>query len=564
MATKKLDVESVGEAYLALLKARGIDYIFANGGTDFAPVVEGLARAQAKGIPMPETIPIAHENCAIGMAHGYYIATGRPQAVMVHVTVGTANAICNLMNATRENVPIFFCAGRTPIHEDGVLGARSNVIHWAQEMFDQAGMLRELVKWDYELRDGLQLETVVDRALSISMSEPKGPIYLSLPREVLAGKMDGLVVNDRVAAAEPTAPNPAGIERAAQILAQAQNPLIITAASGVDQETVPLLAKMAERFALPVVEFRSRYVCLPSNHPMHLGGEVDPYIVDADAILVLDTDVPWLPFFKEPKKGCKLIQIGPDPLFSRIPIRSFNAEVAIASTVRNALGPLTAALRKAMADKGDAIEKRRKKIAAEREKHHARIAGVRHNGKITKAWLSKCVSDAKTADTIVVNEYPLFRGLMSFTKPGTWFGAGPAGGLGWGLPAALGVQLAKPDATVISACGDGSYMFANPVACHQVSEALKLPVLTVVCNNRRWNAVRMAALEVYPDGAASRANRMPITSLEPSPRFEKVVEASGGYGERVEEPDELPAALERAMKVVKQEKRQALLNVITE
>src|SRR3970282_519547 len=98
MAGKKLNVASVGEAYLALLKARGIDYVFANGGTDFAPGVEGLARAQAKGIPMPETIPIAHENCAIGMAHGYYIATGRPQAVMVHVTVGTANAICNLMN----------------------------------------------------------------------------------------------------------------------------------------------------------------------------------------------------------------------------------------------------------------------------------------------------------------------------------------------------------------------------------------------------------------------------------------------------------------------------------
>ncbi len=105
---------------------------------------------------------------------------------MVHVSVGTANAICGLMNAARDRIPILLTAGRSPILEAGALGARDLRIHWGQEMFDQAGMVRELVKWDYELRDARQVDAVVDRAVGIATTEPKGPIYLTLPRELLA------------------------------------------------------------------------------------------------------------------------------------------------------------------------------------------------------------------------------------------------------------------------------------------------------------------------------------------------------------------------------------------
>ncbi|NDH51647.1 MAG: hypothetical protein EBY24_06605 [Betaproteobacteria bacterium] len=141
--------------------------MFANAGTDFAPLIEALARAEAdkssRRYPTPLLVP--HENVAVAMAHGYYMATGRVQAVMVHVTLGTANAINGIYNAARQNIPILFTAGRTPILESGLEGSRNNYINWAQELFDQAGMVRELVKWDYELRHPLQLETVVDRAL---------------------------------------------------------------------------------------------------------------------------------------------------------------------------------------------------------------------------------------------------------------------------------------------------------------------------------------------------------------------------------------------------------------
>ena len=184
MPARKAD--SVATAYLALLAERGVEYLFGNAGTDFAPIVEAYAEAEQKGTRVPQPILATHENLAVTMAHGYAMVSRKIPAVMVHVSVGTANMVCAAMNAARENVAILLTAGRSPITEAGLLGSRDGYIHWAQEMYDQAGMIRELVKWDYELRNGEQLETVVDRALSIAATEPRGPVYLSLPREVIA------------------------------------------------------------------------------------------------------------------------------------------------------------------------------------------------------------------------------------------------------------------------------------------------------------------------------------------------------------------------------------------
>src|SRR5580704_15854397 len=183
---------SVAAAYLALLAERGVPYLFGNPGTDFAPIVEAYAEAARTGAPAPQPMLAAHENLAVSMAHGYAMVSRRIPAVMVHVSVGTANMICAAMNAARENVAILLTAGRSPLTESGLLGSRDGYIHWAQEMYDQAGMLREIVKWDYELRNAEQLATVVDRALAIAGSEPRGPVYLSLPREVIAAPASGL------------------------------------------------------------------------------------------------------------------------------------------------------------------------------------------------------------------------------------------------------------------------------------------------------------------------------------------------------------------------------------
>src|SRR6185436_250927 len=302
MARKELPVESVAEAYLALLAERGIEYLFANAGTDFAPMVEAYAKAAHSGLPAPKPLIATHENLALSMAHGYAVASGRVPAVMVHVSVGTANALCGVLNAARENVPILFTAGRSPLTEEGLTGARDTYIHWAQEMFDQAGMLREMVKWEYELRNGVQLETVVDRALTIAISPPEGPVYLSLPREVLAAPLPGFAYDSptRRVAASPPAPDEAAVAAAARLLAAARTPLIVTADAGRDRAAVPALAEFADQFAIPVVEHRQRHLNLPADHPCHLGYNPGALLDGADAILVIDCDVPWTPSREAP------------------------------------------------------------------------------------------------------------------------------------------------------------------------------------------------------------------------------------------------------------------------
>src|SRR3982074_1655440 len=130
------------EAYLSRLAERGIEYVFANAGTDFAPIVEALSKPSG-GKTYPRFITVPHENVAMAMAHGYYRTCGKPAAVMVHVTVGTANSMNGLINAARDNIPLLLAAGRTPLTETGHISSRNRSIHWGQESFDQGGMVGE-------------------------------------------------------------------------------------------------------------------------------------------------------------------------------------------------------------------------------------------------------------------------------------------------------------------------------------------------------------------------------------------------------------------------------------
>jgi acetolactate synthase-1/2/3 large subunit len=168
----------------------------------------------------------------------------------------------------------------------------------------------------------------------------------------------------------------------------------------------------------------------------------------------------------------------------------------------------------------------------------------------------------RTDDMIIINELGFDTTQLAFTKPGTFYGVSVAGTLGWGLGAALGAQLASPGKTVVACIGDGSYMFGAPAAAHWVARRMNLPVLFVVWNNAQWGAVAGATRGVYPDGWSVRTNTFTFSDLSPSLDFELICRAAGGYGERVEDPAEVPAALERALRVVQQEGRQALLNVI--
>ncbi|MEX2223416.1 MAG: thiamine pyrophosphate-requiring protein [Candidatus Rokuibacteriota bacterium] len=563
---KRATVESTADAYLELLAARGVEYFFANAGTDFAPIIEAYARRGAQGQASPRPITVPHEVPAVAMAHGYTMVSGRAQAVMVHVIVGAGNAAGGVINAARSNIPMLFSAGRNPVTEAGAAGSRDRPIHWAQEAFDQAGMLREFVKWDYELKRFDQLETVVDRALTLAQAEPRGPVYLTLPREVLAERHDAIEYADPARAVVPAAtlPDPGAIDEAAAILAAARNPIIITKALGRDPAAVPVLVRLAETLGAPVFDQFHTYVNFPQDHDLHGGFEAAPYLADADAILVIESDVPWFPQMNRPKPETRIVHLGVDPLFSRYPVRGFPADLALAGTPRLALAALADAAARRV-DKGAVAERRQRWTTAgarRREAAEAKSRAVQGDAPIDMLSLSRAIGELVDDRTIVVNEYDLDATQCTFTRPGSYFAAPPSGGLGWGMGAALGAKLAAPDHRVICCVGDGAYIFGSPTASHFVSRAYDLPVLFVVFNNRTWNAVKRAVQTYARDGWAVRTDSMPLTALEPAPDYEMICRASGGHGEKVEDPAALADALRRGLRIVDEEKRQVVLNVI--
>ena len=565
---KRVSVESTAEAYLELLASRGVDYFFGNAGTDFAPLIEAFAKRQTQGQHLPRPLTVPHETVAVAMAHGYTMVTGRPQAVMVHVIVGAANALAGVINAARCQCRCSSPPAATRSPRPACRGSRNRQIHWAQESFDQGGMMREWVKWDYELRNFVQLETVVDRALAITQAEPQGPVYLMLPREVLAEHHDVFEYSESSRAPQPaeTVAAPDAIRRAAEILAEARHPLLITKGAGRDPGAVAALVRLAEACGAAVVENSPTYMNFPQDHPLHAGFEVGPHLEAADAIVVVECDAPWFPALQQPRPETRLIQIGVDPLFARYPIRGFGADVALAGAPRLTLAALADAVA-GSASTSAAVAARRDRWAElhrrQRESWLAAAKKTEADAPLDMKWVSRCVADVIDDRTIVVNEYDLDHdpGLVPDARHATSARRSPAASAGAWAPRSAS-SWPKPDHTVICCVGDGSYMFGAPTAAHFVGRAHDLPVLYVVFNNRAWNAVKRAVQSHAPEGWTARTGHMPLSDLEPSPDYELVCQSSGGYGERVEGPAELPAALQRALRAVRDEKRQALLNVV--
>ena len=321
------------------------------------------------------------------------------------------------------------------------------------------------------------------------------------------------------------------------------------------------LGNLAAEFALPVVEFWPTRNVLPTRHPMQSGYDVMPWLAGADVVLVLDSPAPWVQRFVQPRADAKVIHVGPDPLFSRWPMRSFPIALAITASAVAAVS----ALSEELLSLGAGNTERYKKIEAN---NHVRREGLSkkaltgNSSLMTPAYVAHCLSQAMDENAVLFNELGVPIEFTDLAGPNRCFNMPLSGGLGWGMPAALGASLADRDRLVIACMGDGSYIFANPVACHHIAEAHGLPVLFVVMNNGMWNSVRRATLSMYPKGQAAGMDVMPITSLEPSPDYAQVVKASRGWSETVENAADLPGAIARAIAVIKTEKRQAVLNVI--
>ena len=547
------------------LKALGVDYVFTNSGTDFPPIIEGLLEARQKGIDLPVPVTVPHEHAAVGMAHGYYQVSGRAQTVMLHTNVGLSNGATGAINAWCDQIPMILMSGRTPVTEKSRFGARTVPIGWGQEMFDQTALVRETTKWDYELRFPEQVAELFDRAWAISNSTPKGPVYLSLPREVLCEQTPpgGL---DQPSSMAPviTAPDRAALARAAELLAGAKSPLIISQRGAGSAEAFSALAQFVEDWAIPLSHYWANQLSIPLSHPMQVGVNPEALLAEADVVLVINSLAPWWPDKVPLREDATVIQMGPDPLFSRTPVRNFPAGLTLAGETAPTLMALIEAMAALPRDEA-ALAPRRRKIAALAAAERRRVVAEAERGcagPMSKEWVSLCLGRAiKGRKASVFQELGCPLSPLDLEDHNSYFQEPHSGGLGWGLPAALGAQLADRERLVFATMGDGSYMFANPTACHQVAEALELPVITLVLNNEEWGAVRHSVEGLYKGGRAAKSNDVPLTSLRPSPDFTLTAEASRAYTETVTDGHDLPAALDRAIRVATEEKRQVLLNI---
>jgi len=556
---------TAGGAIFTKLKALGVDYVFANSGTDFPPIVEGLVEAAQKNIELPTPIVIPHEHAAMGMAMGYYEISGRCQAVMLHTNVGLSNGATGAINAACEHVPVLMMSGRTPVTEETRFGARTVPIGWGQEMRDQTALVREASKWDYELKFPEQISGVLDRAHAIANSTPKGPVYLSLPRETLCEEIS------REGTSAPSSMQPAGIgilqkdiHAAASALAKAKRPLVIAQRGAGDETSYELFGKWAEEWGIPVCSWWATHLAIDTDHPCHVGESPSPWLEEADVVLVLDCLAPWWPDKHKLPDDAYVINMGPDPLFSRFPIRNFRSDLSIAGESSDTIPALIAAMAEIGGD-ADVIAARRAQVAEKSQATRDRLASEAEASTakgITKQWVSACLGAAlKGKKSTVYSELGVKLGTIERKGHNSFFQEPHSGGLGWSFPAALGGQLADRDRVMVATMGDGSYIFSNPTACHQIAEALKLPVLIIVLNNREWGAVRQSVVGTYPNGYASQANEVPLTSLDPTPDFVRVAEASRAWARKVDRPDDVPGAIAAALEAISDRKQHALLEI---
>ena len=557
--------DTVADAFVEQLNAHAVEYIFINPGSDVAPIQESIAKFSALGRRAPELILCQHESVAMAAAHGYFMVTGRPQVVLVHADVGTQNIGANLHNAQRGRAGVVICAGTAP----RTVGGRSRHMDWIQAQINPAGTVAGYVKWHHELAGPDDLDTVMQRAFQVAGVEPAGPVYLTLPKDVLVLPMAASVAEPlRMLDSAAPAADPSSLVQAAQWLVESERPLILVAYAGRNPRAMAPLIRLADTLAVPVVESRHR-VNFPASHPLHLGFCPYPYVQQADCILVLDHDVPWVPAHGQPSSDCRIIHLDIDTLKRDMPIWGFPVDLSIEADSVQALSALATEVERRLrpADR-TRIETRRRTVTAEHEVQRVgwrqRALDLATRRPISPEWAAHCLNEFVDEETVIVGEAvsnnPSLWHHLDLEAPGTYYQS-LGSGLGWGLGAALGAKLASPSRTVICVVGDGSWVFGQPIAAYWAAERYRRPFLTVMFNNQGYAATREAIRSVAPEGYARKTGAYPACDLPTLPQYyARLAKAMGLWARTVDEPAKLQAALREALNEVRQG-RSALVDI---
>ena len=437
---------STSSAFLEALAEAGIRYMFANLGSDHPGLIEALAQARAeeRRAELPELIVCPHEIVALSAAHAYAAVSGQPQAVLVHVDSGTQNLGGAVNNAARGRVPVLIFAGAAPYTIEGELpGSRNEFIHWIQDVHDQRGILRNYTKYDNEIRTGRNVKQLVHRALQIARSEPAGPVYLVGPREVMEEQIEPQVADPaQYSPVAPAALSPEVTAEIATALARARRPLIVTGYLGRDTAAVAELVALCDLLAIPVIESAPHHMNCPADHPMHSGyqwttKDQDPVLAEADVILAIDSDVPWIHVTSKPAPDAEIYCVDIDPLKSQMPMWHIPARRFAAANSRLALGQIATFVRENNLVDAALVDERRTEATARHDRQRAErdLREQPEAGTITPQYLTACVRDALAGEDALflseaITNFEVVAEHLRASRPGSLIGSG-GGSLGW-------------------------------------------------------------------------------------------------------------------------------------
>ncbi|MBN2238438.1 MAG: thiamine pyrophosphate-requiring protein [Dehalococcoidales bacterium] len=545
------------EAFVEICNANGIETIFFNPGGEFAAINAACLKYHALGKPHPKLTVCLHESVALTAAHGHYMISGKPQIVLVHSELGTQQTGGALHNAQWGRIPVVLMAGVSPAPKR---------LNWKGEPFDQGMIARNSVKWDHEITVDDDIHEIMKKAIGIAYSEPRGPVYLTYSPAVLSQRFDrpdqGTL--KPVIEALPEVEKDR-LEDIADILLSSENPLIVAGYTERYHENVKNLIELAETLCSPVVSGLTR-MNFPTTHPLcagmeEMGGGIrgnEPF-AEADTLLVIDYDTPYVPADIFPREDARILHIDIDPMTVGRPLWGRGADIFIKSDSRKAIPALTSVLREKITP--EMKEKLGKRYTALEEKFRKQRAVNREtamnqsNDKpIAPDWLGYCINEILDENTILVNhlisQSSSIAGQVDRTRPGTLI-ACAGGSIMWAPGAALGAKAAEPDKTVISVMTDGGFVWGCPVASLWSSMNYNLPVLYIVSNNQSYGAIRVIIERLSETRLTEEMGYVSGIDISPPANYALIAESCGGYGKIVTEPDELLPVLKEALMEVK-------------
>jgi acetolactate synthase-1/2/3 large subunit len=545
------------EAFLEICNANGIDNIFFNPGGEFASINAAVMKYYALGRPAPKLSVCLHESVALTAAYGHYMVSGKPQIVLVHSELGTQQVAGALHNAQWGRIPVVLMAG---------VAAAPSRTNWKGEPYNQGLMTRNCVKWDYELKMDDDIHEVIQKALNTALSEPRGPVYLAYPRDILTKRTDKREFDSYKGSVESLPPpNPEDLGLIADKLLAAENPLIVAGYIERHHESVANLIELAETLCVPVVPGLTR-MNFPTNHPLYAGMEEmgggirgnEPF-AEADAILAVDYDMPYVPAEIFPKEDAAILHIDIDPMTQGRPLWGRGADIFIKADSREAIPALTEIIKKKLTPELEAGLQTRyrmleEKYKKQREENRLSAKNKSSETPISPDWLGYCLNEILDEDTVLVNhlisQSSSVAAQVDRTKPGTLC-ACAGGSIMWALGAALGVKTALPGKTVVSVMTDGGFVWGCPVASLWTSNAYKMPFLSVVFNNQSYGAIRTIIERITETPMSGEMGYISGIDISPPPDYALIAESCGGYGKIVTEPEDVLPVLKEALREVK-------------